>query len=709
MKQSTLLLIVIINSFFLQGFSADKIQNLTPYQKAWMFRVIIQSPVLKRNLSNCTNYTGPLIRYRNGKADFDAMQDGIIEDTIFFQYNPDKISKQSNGVLLELSVKLSLWELYNLLKTENHNILDPALYSHFEKTLINSIPTEEKKGRKLKKANSIIQEFMWPSLKLSEKLKLFEDYEIKTQKKIISTWNRLIDDYIRKRSDEYYTYFSGNTFKKEGVLLSAGEGSGSVGLLYEYELIDGNPTKSGNGKGVGLFNYQVKKRKGKLVPDVEQEKTLKSIPEASTLLHLSLWGINNQLKPTIIISKGEKSYLLFAEYSSREIFPDPNIGSGKSYFDNLANYKYRYIDKLISELTDSNGLRNRLNEYYIKQDAVYRKINTATLDIDSILQNGINNDAFIESRKESLKKLRETIQSRKARINNLEKKISQIELKLDLNQAEYRGMLSELGENQQQYTLTDSLYIFDDSTVFNVYTQDLYFPSTEKAEDIKVKLMATGFNARSKKVDEVQMYVSLTEHIDKTRDIKPKPDKPVIETTEYFEPAVLEIPFYFASNSFQIQHDSILRRKTDSIKNYINTILPFIKDREIIVSANGVFDKANQNIIKKYPGKNKLEKEQSKNTEYFRQQRKCSLKLALCDSILSIRIDGWTDPVPTQLKELAKKHKIQKYKDKNGNYNTLLSALRAIAITEQLRKEEIIEEEYIIDDIPMLLEKSIIN
>ena len=75
-----------------------------------------------------------------------------------------------------------------------------------------------------------------------------------------------------------------------------GEGSGSSGLLHEYEEVEDDETGTGTGKGIGLFTYKMLVKNNQLELSTT-ETTIPLLHDQATLLHLSLWGMDGLKSP----------------------------------------------------------------------------------------------------------------------------------------------------------------------------------------------------------------------------------------------------------------------------------------------------------------------------------------------------------------------------------------------------------------------------
>src|SRR5690606_26152502 len=121
------------------------------------------------------------------------------------------------------------------------------------------------------------------------------------------------------------------------VLIAAGDGSMTSGLLDANEKDYKGRFERGLPKAVGLFTYQLKLEKNdrgfeEVKPSFTPMHEFKTVLSPDqTNLHFSVWGFNAIMQTTVSIQKGEKSYLLYGSEKSKLLSPDSTFGEGKTY------------------------------------------------------------------------------------------------------------------------------------------------------------------------------------------------------------------------------------------------------------------------------------------------------------------------------------------------------------------------------------------
>ena len=168
-----------------------------------------------------------------------------------------------------ITVKMALWEVNEYLKKYiSHDLeFSDVLYAQLEKRLVRKIVGQVKP----QKQQELVQVVMHPSLPIFKKLELLQEYSIDPNVKLalFKEWNQLLVKHLFERSQWYFNFLSEENQLMSNLFLAAGEGSGTAGMLYEYELNPNDSTQKWYGKGIGLFNYQLRLHNGEIKPRSE--------------------------------------------------------------------------------------------------------------------------------------------------------------------------------------------------------------------------------------------------------------------------------------------------------------------------------------------------------------------------------------------------------------------------------------------------------
>lgn len=701
----TILLFVSFSSLFGQDFNAQ--------QKAWLYKIMMKTPPLKRNWEEFFVYRGQLPisekvvvndRMVTEKVEvWDAIEQSVIVNPEILSINFHEIGKTSPGLIADVSVKLSLWELYSMLKegyNENPPFTNNKTAQYFYAELYKSLPTElQKNGEIYKKYIVSFYYLLNPSLSLNKKAEFLADIKklsISHQKSILDQWNNLVNAYVREKSTFFFKQIIGDEIYFKGSLLAVGEGSGSSGLLGEYEKGGDGWINTGTGKGIGLFTYQMIAKRGRLMPKIENSIKIIPLFDEPTLLHLSLWGMDSSKKPLILVMNKGKSYLLFADFLSNEISPDPNLTAGISYLNRLVEFEQKKIIAPTQELNKVNGLFTIYNRESSIRESILSQLKTLELEIDSINKLENISQSAIELRRSKINVNLSNLNDKENRIKDLERKIAAESKKIDRAKDELKKMKLVLGNDIQTWTKKDSLYTFKDGTVFNAHTQDLIFFSDSVKEQIEVKLLAASFSLESDKKDEVQLYVNVTGGVN---GIMKEKYSNVVENKN---DTVFETLLYFAPDEFKCR-DLIDENFTKVFENIGQEVVNANKTITLALYANGV-DRINHPIDSVRKRSSIDYYKRVKNEEKYSKSRRVEICVIKSDTTYQIRMNGFADEMNSMLSKLSKEERLlfADYKSMEQSLNPMLSALRVLYTVNKVeRLVNVNLSEFGIDIIPL--------
>lgn len=283
--------------------------GLTPTERAYLFHIVKKSPILDHSIGRLIEYTGPNIKFKNNELNYDSLELLIINQPAYLIIRKDEIAKAPKGVLNEAANKMAIWELNKLLlsfissKIEEENLKD---LEKFEELLIAYFPPNA-----LKEKNNapIIQpklkQLLNPSLTLDEKVTLVQSFhflDFEDGFMVLTAINKAINQFVENRSYEIYKALGGQADVYKNVLVAAGDGSSTSGILDEREKDEKGRWNKGLPKAVGLFPYQLVISK-----DASKKQKIKSQLFAttdfttvgdnkSTNLHFDVWGYNSKSK-----------------------------------------------------------------------------------------------------------------------------------------------------------------------------------------------------------------------------------------------------------------------------------------------------------------------------------------------------------------------------------------------------------------------------
>lgn len=632
--------------------------KLNTEQERWLYRIVQKTPALKQNWNNYFAFEKDSLFkaiYRKQENDPDVQCDylKLYPEKLTIHY--DSIQNSSYGLISEAAIKLTLWELNEELKK---SIYQPQTSND---SLFNSFCSDLEKHltKKLnkKKQEKVFTCVMHPSLPIFKKIEELSSYKIDAsdQKKLLNGWSDIVSTYSNKHSQYYYGLLSDDEQITSTTFLAAGEGSGTSGLLYEWERNPQDSTKIWYGKGIGLFTYRVRTYKDEVRLNTQTQSFI-TLPKGKAMaLHTSLWGLNSSFKPMLIITDDSVSYHLFSSYATEKLSPDASISEGISHVDRIAEYRERKITNAIQDIQDNE----LLTKNYARQQLVEDEITKIESEIDTLRKYEPDNLDAINYRKR-------LIDAKLTNLSNISKRTKELERDaLNKNKAiinaekELQNMIDLLGPSPQQYTQENDMYNYESGVRFNYQTQDLIFPPSDKERELSVLLISAGYTLEGKKKDEVQAYVSVTDANKTMLAINTKPQT-LIDTSlfYYFHPDE------FRSYSYQTLNDDFISKaqeckhiqftigtltKPDSIKNVSKSYANFNREHQLPLTTKG-------------------------------QLRKVVINVCTKSDTLYIESLASTDPVPTRLSKVPES--LKQSLDINSSStqnNTYLEALRAIS------------------------------
>jgi len=240
-------------------------ENLTPVERAYLFHIVKKSPILEMNMGRYFDYKGPNILFPNKSINYDSIETLIINKPELLIIRKEEISKSEKGLIAEASNKMAIWELNKLLlaKREGEKELEPyqTQYEIFENILIKNLPPSALKSRDgLSIPNRKIFNLLDPSLSFDDKNAFVGSFHFlsKTEKLVtLEAINKTINEYVEKRAFQIFKALGGRADVFKNILVAAGDGSTTTGILEEREKDEKGRWNKGLPKAIGLFPYQI--------------------------------------------------------------------------------------------------------------------------------------------------------------------------------------------------------------------------------------------------------------------------------------------------------------------------------------------------------------------------------------------------------------------------------------------------------------------
>jgi len=658
--------------------------------KAYLFHVVRKSPILEKNLGYAFEYSGPKVYLRDKSVNYDSLEHLIINQPELLYIRTDEIAKAPKGLLLELTNKTAVWMLNKALNDIQNGIYD------YNQDLYNDYITQFNKFLPKSIIRQKSYEFLFDpkqspifnsNLSLYDRGVLLQQIGFtnpEDQFKILKAQHLAINQTIQEQCFMLFKTLGGNATEFENYLFAAGDGSYTNGILSERERDDDGNWNKGLPKAIGLFPYDLELKNEQLVPLRMVTRQMETCGKGlQTNLHFDVWGYNTSKQTTIVIEKDGWSYHLYGSENTRFLSPDSSFSKGYT-FHKVINHLEKILKKdLEPVILGKKG-------YNIEIDEVQKALaQTAELIRKEEIASGISPIALGKPKNKKSKKKTDMskwsyeLQDLYQEYINLEGELDDLFRQREPYLKEYLEAKSvidkykeSLGLRWMPYIERDGLYIFRDSSIFNVHTQEFLFPSTFKREAFEVRLIAIPEDLLGVNADEVMLHVSKV-------DIEPMYD------------ADLRIEFFdsFDSDAFQLNRSIFTEKDTATLRKLFHRISKKSPALKIEVIGNGIgkweegrlLRDPEQLEMKNYPGKNINEWRISRAEPKFARLRKTMLYMKI-DKELHIKIDSYTDPVVSNL--IAPSSTILKMIEEGQiTKNEALSAYRSLAVLEKLKIE----------------------
>lgn len=696
-------------------------EDLSPEERAYLYHIVKKSPILENNFGRFFDYQGPTILFPNQKINFDSIELLIINQPDLLVIRKEEIAKSPKGLIAEAANKMAIWELNKTLLAKRSDPNDLKQYkneyAHFESLLMHRLPPNALKEKEdgavpHPKLDNVIN----PSLTFNDKLMQLESMRFLTQNDqlvVLNAINDAVNAYVQKRSFEIFRALGGQAENFSNVLVAAGDGSNTSGILEEREKDEQGRWNKGLPKAIGLFPYQLrvetleekKKTTSRIEPLRITENNFKTAGNNKyTNLHFDVWGYNSEKQTTVVIEKNGLTYHLFGSGETRFLSPDSTFANGTTFQSIINDLEFNKIGKLNEMIYGKKGFDYWIEYNQKKKDATelkiekrekeysdlgYSPITTSSKPSRSVkkskkraIKSGageFDGTPTTSSNRKERKKLQNTIvglynqfEAYKRKIKELEQQKAEAIDLMAIYQRKLDGYKQAMGLQWASYSVEDGLYVFEDSTTFDVLTQEFQFKPTEEVEDFEVRLIAIPESCLSRLADEVMLHINVMDAI---------PDYNArinLALQDVFESDSWELPSpLFSSNdsvALQVFFEGLLNKKTE---------FELIARGQGIGKWNGVQtvkdDRAKE--LSSYPGNPSV----SKYDSTFVRLRKSEV-LVHMNRDIRLEVNSYTDPVASSItvsdpsiQALAKKYGLSK--------NDLLSAYRTASILKALKTE----------------------
>ncbi|MEY3049332.1 MAG: hypothetical protein RL365_1370 [Bacteroidota bacterium] len=688
-------------------------QQLTPEIQAYLFHIVRKSPILENNVGLAFEYSGPLVKLPDNSINYDSIDKILTVSPNLLIIRTDILARSPKGILIEACNKTAIYEICRQIQkySDGEPISSLPLLDRYFTLFFDQLPNELKRGKLYEQLlNPLESPILLTNFSFNERL---FNLQIKgftkgsDNKLIIDAQGKAINQAIEERTRSLFQLLGGNSNLFKSMLLAAGDGSYTEGMLQERDKDENGSFNKGLPRAIGLFPYEVDVEKDKKTLRTKRitSKELWTIGnQKQTQVHFDVWGYNSTNQTTVIVEKGGRQYPLFGSQTTRFLTPDSTFSKGSTFMKVLNDLN----DVTYKELKEALIGKNGLNEQIIKAQEQLGEIETIINQKEGDLGELYKEDYRTKNRakRKELKQrkyddpslaLKPKTKARKKAKNKHQSDLVELyagydetlslvesliterdELAKEFNHRDkiYKRYVQLLGEHWMPFTEVNGLYTFEDGTTFDIFTQDLTFPPTDSSELVEVRLLSIPEDYEGESSDEIMMHLSMV-------DVRP------------FFDADFEINFedVFESDAYKFEGRIFTDKDTSFFKklfeSYSKNPLPI----ELTLDGMGIGMWKDSAIVRdpeqqeqtSYPGNTKEEKQLSRGEWAFKSLRHAGLQIKINRS-LNIHIESSTDPVVSNLTSTALP--IESLLTNNGiSKNELLSVLRTRSILIQTKNE----------------------
>lgn len=702
--------------FLFVVFSANS-QNsdvLTPEERAYLFHIVKKSPILDTNIGRYFEYSGPVIQFMNKQLNYDSIETIIINQPDKLFIRTSEISKSQKGILAEAANKMALWELNKLLLAARGSEEEFEKYKRqfdqFETIVLSKLPEKAKQQTgETKRIHKKLLAVLNPSLNFDDKAAMLSSMSFLNdddQLNVINALNESINTYVKLRTLAIFSALGGQASYFENILVAAGDGSETSGLLNEREKDENGRWNKGLPKAVGLFPYHVKlKEKQKRKQSVLEPLTMPLIDlqtvgeNKQTQIHFDVWGYNSKKQTTVVIEKNGVYYHLFGSNDTRFLSPDSSFNDGKTFqavINELVSIKIRPLEERIYgkkgfdfQIAEAQRKKNETKLKIDKTEKEYTELSNQPITTSSKASKKVkkarkaaakkpgatyNGNPTAQANKSAKGKKQAELVNLYGRYEYYTKKINELTSEKEnalVILAGYQFKLEQythaIGLRWMDYTEKNGLYTFSDSTTFDLFTQDLTFKADTIKTPFTIRLIAIPNAPLSEDVDEVMLHIN------------------VIDAEKGYDARFqLEQNDLFASNDWKLNEQLIQQVDSVAIRQFFEALLDKKMPFKTIARGNGVGEWNGYKTIRS-TSKNEWDSYEIPALDESMVRLRTTQISLFINRGLFLEINTFTDPVKTNIpKPENHKNLLAEFQLSDNDY---LSALRAARVIQKLKSE----------------------
>ena len=320
-------------------------QQLTPEIQAYLFHIVRKSPILENNVGSAFEYSGPLVMLPDNSINYDSIDKILTVAPNLLIIRTDILAKSPKGILIEACNKTTIYEICRQIQkyAEGDPISALPLLDRYLTLFFNQLPNEMKRGKLYELLLDPIQSpILLTNYSFNERLynlQMNGHTKATDHKILLEAQGTAMDQTIEERTRSLFQLLGGTSTLFESILMAAGDGSYTEGMLQERDKDDQGSFNKGLPRAIGLFPYEIELSTDKKTLRTKRIATQDLFTVGNqklTQLHFDVWGYNSTNQTTVIIEKGGRQYPLFGSQTTRFLTPDSTFSTGNTFMKVLS-------------------------------------------------------------------------------------------------------------------------------------------------------------------------------------------------------------------------------------------------------------------------------------------------------------------------------------------------------------------------------------
>ena len=531
------------------GISQESWEDFTGKERAFFYHISRKTENLNAEIFPLFEYTDSIPYINDTLPDYKYVEKKIVRYPERLVFHTDQLARKSVGLVSDLASKFALWELDAVLHYRNTNSMEDKTLKDklkvYNQYVLEEVP--QSAVRTLSGGEFVLEKslqgYYSPSLTIGDKKAAIANssFSLSDQTLILNSLMIAQQKYVEVRTREIMKVFGVEPEVFRNFLSATGDGDN----WSEIEAGFKTPYNRSLPDDIALFNFETEvltQEKSEIdyvsVMSVTNRTVTTSASE-KTMLHFDVAGYHPERQTTLVIQKGDRSYILYGKNEHRLVSPDSTYGEGATYWRLMWELENIHIAELKENLYGKRGYEHWIDVYEKRIEGTLLQIKKTEYKLDQ-LRRKPNPPPKMKKKKikkknlgnsdqdgqghptgamTKLDKQRNATQKRLVELNSLlenEKRILE-KLKKEMEEAyfilvKYETLLDKMQKNMgyavMEYERENDMFIFKDGATFNYRTQDFTFPPTQRAEAFQVLHITFGKSVFATAVEENFVHMS---------------------------------------------------------------------------------------------------------------------------------------------------------------------------------------------------------